>query len=232
MPSRVRLPSISFIVARSYPGDVIGYGNKLPWHLKTDLRRFREITTDHVIIMGRTTFESIGRVLPRRTNVVMSRNTLYRNDNGRIIDNETNLYFTNAFEDALFYSDIVSILREKKNIFVIGGSMLYELFDDFVNKIYLTEVFADFKGDAFFRTKFASPKWRVLEETDYPKNYIGDDFPYRFSILERRDRRNRSEFVTKFFTDNQYKDQWLANKIKERPKLLEEYVQENLDLEA
>src|SRR5277367_3957552 len=133
MPSRVRLPSISFIVARSYPGNVIGYKNKLPWHLKSDLKRFREITMDHVIIMGRTTFESIGRVLPRRTNVVMSRNSLYQNENGQIIDEETNLYVTATFEDALFYSDVVSILREKKDIFVIGGSMLYDLFAPFVN---------------------------------------------------------------------------------------------------
>ena len=230
MPSRVRLPSISFIVARSYPGDVIGYKNRLPWHLKSDLKRFREITSDHVIIMGRSTFESIGRALPRRTSVVMSRSNIYRNDSGSIIDSETNLYFTDSFVDALFYSDIVSILRERKNIFVIGGSMLYELFDEYVNKVYLTQVFGDFEGDAYFRTKFPSPVWRVIEEEDFPKNHIGDDFSYRFSIHERRDRRNRYEVLAKFFTDRQYKDQWLADKIKERPSVIDGYVQENLDL--
>ena len=57
MAGRVRLPSISFIVARSYPGNVIGYKNKLPWRIKSDLKRFRRITNGHAIIMGRSTFE-------------------------------------------------------------------------------------------------------------------------------------------------------------------------------
>jgi dihydrofolate reductase len=231
MPNRVRLPSISFIVARSYPGNVIGYRNQLPWHLKSDLKRFREITTDHVIIMGRTTFQSIGRALPHRTNVVMSKNNLYRNENGSIIDPDTNLYFTDNLVDALFYSDVVSILRGKKDIFVIGGAMLYDLFNEHMNKVYLTQVFGEFKGDAYFSEKFPSPKWRVLTEIDFPKNHIGDDFPHRFSIHERRERRNRYEYVTNFFTEKQYKDKWLENKIKERPSIIAEYVQENLDLE-
>ncbi len=231
MQRRVRLPSISLIVARSYPGNVIGYNNKLPWHLKTDLQRFRQITSGHAIIMGRNTFDSIGRALPHRTNVVMSRSLVLRNNNDFYIDDETNLHFTNTLEDALFYADIASILRGKRELFIIGGSTLYTLFDDLVNKVYLTEVFGDFPGDAFFNLEFPKPKWRIIDETDYPKNHRGDDYSYRLSILEKRDRRNRSEFVAQFFTDKNYKDQWLKQKLNKRPKIFEEYVQENLELE-
>src|SRR5277367_244237 len=140
MSNRVRLPSISFIVARSYPGNVIGYKNRLPWHLKSDLRRFRQITTGHAIILGRATFDSIGRVLPNRTNVVLSKNPRHANVEGLAIDEETNLYWTSTREDALHYADLVSIIRGKHDIFIIGGQTMYTLFHDLVNKVYLTQV--------------------------------------------------------------------------------------------
>src|SRR5882724_3180559 len=128
MSNRARMPSISFIVARSSPGNVIGYENKLPWHLKSDLKRFREITTGHVVIMGRATFESIGRPLPNRTNIVLSRNPALTNSGGINFDEGTQLTWTNTFEDALLTADIISICRQKSDIFVIGGEAMYKLF--------------------------------------------------------------------------------------------------------
>src|SRR5208337_621034 len=101
MASRVRLPSISLIVARSYPGNVIGYKNKLPWHLNSDLRRFREITIGHVVIMGRNTFNSIGRPLPNRTNIVLTRDTSFVNSLSINFGEETQLCWSNTFEDSL-----------------------------------------------------------------------------------------------------------------------------------
>jgi dihydrofolate reductase len=224
------MPSISFIVARSYPGNVIGYENRLPWHLRSDLQRFRQITTGHVIIMGRATFESIGRALPNRTNIVLSRDPRLTNQGGIYIDNETHLFWTSALENALHYADIVSICRQQSDIFVIGGQTMYTLFGELVNKIYLTQVFADVPGDAFFSKEFRRPQWRTTDERDFRRNDTGDQYDYRFSIHERRDRRNRYEFVTKFFTERLEKDSWLQTQIKLNKKRIDEYVQGHLDL--
>ena len=121
MAQQAKMPSISFIVARSYPGNVIGFQNQLPWHLQTDLKRFRKITSGHVIVMGRKTHESIGKMLPKRTNIVL---TSKRSPiNSRLIDIEldTQLIFTNNIEETLFVADVISICKELVDIFVIGG---------------------------------------------------------------------------------------------------------------
>src|SRR5277367_4878327 len=115
------MPSISFIVARSFPGKVIGYKNALPWHLGTDLKRFREITTNHVIIMGNKTHVSIGRLLPRRANIVLTRASAVTNFSEIDVDSETQLVHVNQLEEALFIADIISICKGMKDIFIIGG---------------------------------------------------------------------------------------------------------------
>jgi dihydrofolate reductase len=218
------------MVARSYPGDVIGYRNKLPWHIKSDLKRFRQITTGHAIIMGRSTFESIGRALPDRTNIVVSRSKNLSNQTALTSDNGTQLFWASSLEDALYVADIMSIFRGRDELFVVGGEAMYSLFDKFVNRVYLTEVFADFSGDAFFRKRFALKKWKFLQEDDYPKNHEGDDYPYRFSTLQKKDRKDRYAFVTQFFTDKLEKHDWLKNKIKSNKPTIEQYIQNNLDI--
>jgi dihydrofolate reductase len=230
MAGRVRLPSISFIVARSYPGNVIGYQNKLPWHIKSDLKRFRLITSGHSIIMGRSTFESIGRALPDRANIVVSRSKQLPNETTISSDNGTQLFWANSLENALFIADITSICRGQSELFVVGGEAMYSIFDNLVNKIYLTEVFDDFLGDSFFKKRFAAKEWRFVEERDYPKNYDGDDYPHRFSILQRKDRKYRYEFVAQFFTDKLEKNEWLNNQMKFNKPKVEQYIQNNLDV--
>jgi len=230
MTGRVRLPSISFIVARSYPGYVIGYKNRLPWHIKSDLKRFKRITSGHAIIMGRSTFESIGRALPDRTNIVMSRSNKLSNEATLLSDNGTQLFWATSLEDALFVADITSICRGQNELFVVGGEAMYYLFDELVNRVYLTEVFDDFPGDAFFKKRFTLKKWKYLEEQDYPKNYEGDDYPHRFSIFQKKDRKYRYEFVTNYFTDKLAKYEWLKNQIKTNTPRIEEYIQNNLDV--
>ena len=107
---------------------------------------------------------------------------------------------------------------------------MYSLFDEFVQRVYLTEVFENFPGDAFFEKRFVLREWKVVQEQDYPKNYVGDDYPHRFSILQKRDRKYRYEFVTKFFTDKLEKHEWLKNQIKFNKPRVEEYIQNNLDI--
>jgi len=230
MAGRVRLPSISFLVARSYPGNVIGYKNKLPWHIKSDLKRFRRITTGHAIIMGRSTFESIGHALPNRTNIVMTRSNKLSNQTTLSAADETQLFWASSLEDALYTADITSICRGQEELFVIGGEAMYSLFDEFVQRVYLTEVFDDFRGDAFFEKHFAAKKWKFVHEQDFPKNYEGDDYPHRFSVLQKRDRKYRYEFVTKFFTERLEKYEWLKNEVKFNKPRVEQYIQNNLDI--
>ncbi len=211
---------------------MIGYKNKLPWHIRSDLKRFKEITTDHALIMGRSTFESIGRPLPKRTNIVMTRNTASTNRGGINFDEGTQLTYSDTREEALLIADVISICRQQKDIFVIGGETMYELFGDLVNKIFLTEVFADVPGDAHFPRKFTRKEWRTLREEDFSKNHEGDDYGHRFSILQRRERKNRYAFVSRFFSDQVHKNEWLNAQVKRnKPKLIE-YMQENLDFGA
>jgi dihydrofolate reductase len=112
---------------------VIGLNNTLPWHLPEDLKRFKALTMGHHIIMGRKTYESLGRLLPGRTTVIVTRNPHYHIDGAQIAHN---------LETAL---DIASDDAEP---FLIGGAELYKAGLPLANKLYLTEVHADFVGDA------------------------------------------------------------------------------------
>jgi len=216
------MPSISFIVARSYPGNVIGCENKLPWRLKTDMKRFRQITLDHAVIMGSKTFDSIGKPLPRRTNIVMSREAR-PNESTIVFDKE--ILWANTLEAAIYIADLVSIVNEKRDFFVIGGAEIYRLFfdQDLINKVYLTEVFAaDVIGDAYFKDKFPSKQWKILEEVDYPPT-DEDQYGSRFIVYERKERRYRSRFVASFFTETFSKADWVSSYIKTHDKEIKEY---------
>jgi dihydrofolate reductase len=222
------MPSISTIVARSYPGNAIGYKNKLPWQMKSDLKRFRDITSGHVVIMGRTTFYSIGRALPNRTNIVLTRDSSLIN-NGTISYNEdTQLCWSNSFENALLVADIVSICRQKKDIFVIGGNYIFDMFEKFVNRVFLTEVFANVVGDAFFLREFPIKDWKVKDEKEFKKNEVGDQYDSRFSIYERKIINNRFEPVERFFTEQVHKNQWLDSQIKKNMSEIKRYGHDNL----
>jgi dihydrofolate reductase len=232
MPNRARMPSISTIVARSYPGNVIGYQSKLPWRLKSDLKRFREITTGHVVIMGRKTFFSIGKPLPNRTNIVLTKDSSFVNDTQIRFDDETQLCWSNTREDSLLIADVLSICRQNSQIFVIGGNHIFKLFDEFINRVYLTEVFANVVGDAYFSRKFAPSEWRTTEEIDVSKDETGDQYASRFSIYERRNRQNRYESIDRFFTERVEKDRWLSSQVKANISKIMDYGRENLELDV
>lgn len=173
--NKIKMPSATSIVARSYPDHVIGVENKLPWHLGTDLRFFRKRTEGHAIIMGRNTFESIGRPLPRRENIVLSRTPL---------PDQKGIKWAGNIETALLLADIFSICNFKKQFFVIGGERIYSEFKDYINRVYLTEVFARVNGDAKFDWDFDRDHWRYYKEVEYPPSDI-DDYPFRITTLHR-----------------------------------------------
>ena len=158
---------ISIIVAVS-DNDVIGGDNALLWNIKEDMQRFRRITTGHTVIMGRKTFESIGRPLPNRTNVVITRSDV------RFKGCET----YKSLEEAIQIHT-----KDNKEVFIIGGAEIYKQTLPIADKLYLTQVHSKYKGDARF-PKIKYKEWRELEKIPHPRgeNYDGS---FTFINLER-----------------------------------------------
>jgi dihydrofolate reductase len=135
---------------------VLGDEKGIPWHLPGDLKRFRKLTLGKPIIMGRTTFEHIGRPLDKRTNIVLSRNPDYRPE-GVVV--------ANSFEDAL------RLAGDVPEVVVIGGGDVFRAALPYVNRLYLTLVEGDFQGTAFFPSEIPTPagfEWRETRSESYP----------------------------------------------------------------
>jgi len=121
------------IVAACSSNRVIGKDNKLIWNVPGDLKRFKEMTSGHTVLMGRKTYESIGRPLPNRRNVILSRNSEL------------------IVEGCFTYTSLVDTLDMFKNdVFIIGGEEIYRQSLPYVNRIELTLIHKEFEGDAFF----------------------------------------------------------------------------------
>lgn len=147
---------------------VIGFQNKLPWHLPADLRHFKKITIGHPIIMGRNTYESIGRALPDRCNVVITRDATFQAPGCVVV---------NSIETAL------SAASYSEEVFIIGGAMLYQQLLPEVQCIYLTEIHHTFEGDAFF-PELDKTIWHEVERIDHTADEE-NIYSYSFVILER-----------------------------------------------
>lgn len=115
----------------------IGKNNKLLWHIPEDFERFKSLTTNHPVIMGRTTFESIGKPLPKRANIIVTRDKNYQ---------AKNCIVTNSLEEAIKLAKS----KDKKEIFIIGGGQIYEQAIKFADKLYLTVVEGNYEADTFF----------------------------------------------------------------------------------
>lgn len=137
---------ISIIVAMA-SNRTIGLNNTLPWHLPADLKHFKALTMGHHIIMGRKTYESIGKPLPGRTSVVVTRNADYSTPGVIVV---------HTLEAA------IKACGDDKEIFVIGGAELYRQAINLADRIYLTEIDADISGDAYF-TEFDRKLWQETE---------------------------------------------------------------------
>jgi dihydrofolate reductase len=159
---------ISIIVATAENG-VIGKDNQLLWKLSADLKQFRILTTGHSVIMGRKTFESIGRPLPNRTNIVISRQKDLTLPEG--------VFKMNSLEKAIeFAQNQVG----NEEIFIIGGGNIYEQALDLTDKIYLTEVKASIEGDAFF-PKIDMNDWKEISRISHSKDNKNE---YDFDFVE------------------------------------------------
>lgn len=158
---------ISLIVAAA-KNNVIGDGKKLLWHIPGDLPRFKQITTGHHILMGRKTYDSIGRILPNRTNLIVS-----SNKNLKI----PGAFVFNSFEEAEKFAQD----HGESELMIIGGTTAYKYFISKADKIYLTRVFKDYKGNAVF-PEINLDDWN---ETSVEKN-MNCDPTYEVVILTKK----------------------------------------------
>ncbi len=159
---------ISLIAAVSRNG-VIGRQNQLPWHLPDDLRRFRAITTGHTIISGRKNYESIGKPLPNRRNIVVTRQQGYQAPGCQV---------ANSLDEAL------STATSEGEIFVIGGAELYAIALPLATRLYLTEIHAEVPGDTYF-PPLEQAGWREISR----ERHAADDrhaHAFSFVVLERK----------------------------------------------
>jgi dihydrofolate reductase len=215
MPTRIRLPSISFVVARSYPHNIIGRDNQLPWHQRADLQRFKRITFGHPIIMGRSTFDSIGRPLPGRANIIVSKRP--PNDPHANIWDRTygSLLWSQSTEDAMYLADVVALSMGKEEFFVIGGEQMYRLFGRLCNRLHLTQIFTPIvpqPGDAVFDFEPDGRQWRTSREEEVPAG-PHDDFPSRYMILDRKFKTVRYVELEDFYTGKEERRKWVAGQI-------------------
>lgn len=161
--------SVSLIVAMSR-NRVIGKNNQLPWRLPEDLKRFKELTMGHPIIMGRKTYESIGKPLPGRTNIVLTKDTAYQ---------VGGIQVARSLEEALNFGG------KDEEKFVIGGSEVFKKAYPLCDKIYLTLIDRDFDGDTFFPELDLETDFNLVEETK-TLNSPKEDLPYRFVTVSRK----------------------------------------------
>lgn len=151
----------------------IGKAGKLPWRLSSDLKRFRELTMGHHLIAGRKTFESIGKLLPGRHIIVVTRNLSFNPDG----------FVARSVEDA------IALARERgeTEVFVIGGAEIYARALEAADRIYLTEVHAEVDADTFF-PGFDCSDWVETQHIDHPADEK-NQYAFTFMMLERRSRK-------------------------------------------
>ncbi|AND84939.1 dihydrofolate reductase [Clostridium tyrobutyricum] len=157
------------IIAILNQNNLIGRDNKLIWHISRDLKRFKYLTSDKTVIMGRKTFESLPGILPDRDHIIITRNKNYAVSDKKVT----------------VIHDITSILKYmycKKEAFVIGGGEIYKQLLPYCNKLYLTEVISDETGDTYF-PKFNRCDYHIVE---YDK-YFEQNIEYNFITLEKID---------------------------------------------
>ncbi|MCF8282058.1 MAG: dihydrofolate reductase [Bacteroidales bacterium] len=149
---------------------VIGHENQIPWYLPADLKYFKKMTTGHHVIMGRKSFQSIGRPLPNRTNVIITRDLFFV---------ATGCTIVHSLEEALELAEA----NGETEAFIIGGGEIYHKSWPYLDRLYLTEVDTEPEGDVFFPA-VNEMEWRELSSEAHPADEK-NEFGFVFRILER-----------------------------------------------
>lgn len=161
---------VSAIVATA-KNNVIGINNDIPWYLPADLKYFKKKTLDHHIIMGRKSYESIGRPLPKRTNVIVTRDPFFMASNCLVV---------HSVEEGLQ----LALDNNEDEAFIIGGGEIYKLAMPFVDRLYLTEVDLEVEGAVFFPEVDFS-EWNLISEEAHEPDEK-NELNYVFKIFERK----------------------------------------------
>lgn len=158
------------LIAAMAQNRVVGIDNKLPWHLPEDLKYFKLITTGKAVIMGRKTYDSIGRPLPNRTNIVITRSTEFSAPGIEVV---------NSLDAAIELAENVSLINAVDEVMVIGGAQIYEAALPKADRLYLTHVHANVEGDAYFPDVDMN-QWKELGREDYDASETN---PYNYSFV-------------------------------------------------
>lgn len=153
---------------------VIGRNNALPWHLSEDLKYFKRVTMGCSIIMGRRTWESIGRPLPGRTNIVVTSNPDYQADGARVV---------HSLEEAIALTEAVALIDGAEEAFIIGGADLYRRALPLADRFHLTRVHAEVDGDTELAA-FDESQWQEISRQDFAHSET-NPYDYSICVLER-----------------------------------------------
>ncbi|MAG12405.1 hypothetical protein CL630_01170 [bacterium] len=171
---------ISLIVAMG-SNFVIGDNGKMPWGAPVDGKRFYNLTIGKPIIMGRKTFESVGKALPGRTNIILTRDRKYTAAECKVVHS-----IKGALVTARSTIEAREQTEQESEVMIIGGAEIYKLFLPQARRIYLTLIFESFKGDTFFPIK-ATKDWEGWQSTDREYQEPDDTYPHKlmFDALEK-----------------------------------------------
>lgn len=160
-------PRITLIAAMAHHR-VIGYNNQMPWHLPADLRHFKDCTLGKPVIMGRKTFDSIGKALPGRPNIIISRDPTLSREQCQI---------AHSIDEAL------ALVTTAPEVMIIGGANLYAQMLPLASQLYLTFIDHEFVGDTFF-PQWEASEWQIINREDFLKDEK-NPYDYSFVTLER-----------------------------------------------
>lgn len=160
---------ISAIAAVSQ-NNVIGLNNDLPWHLPADMKFFKHTTMGHAVVMGRKTYEAFGKAYPGRTNIVITHQKDYTLPDAAVV---------HSLEEAINKAKDI----EQHEVFILGGAQIFKQSLSVINRIYLTRIYKDFEGDAFFPT-INSGEWKLIKMEPHDSDEK-NKYEYAFQIWER-----------------------------------------------
>lgn len=165
--------SMAFAMAQNR---VIGKDNALPWHLPKDLQYFKKITLGKPIIMGRKTFDSIGRPLPGRPNIVITRNTDWSHEGVQVV---------HSVDEAIALGSELANQKDVEELMVIGGSQIYTELLNRADRLYMTQVHSEVEGDDYFPA-FSLDEWQKYSEEHHSADE-SNPYDYSFLVLDRRE---------------------------------------------
>ncbi len=170
----MKKPIVSMVLAAS-ENNVIGRDNDMPWRLSTDLKRFKALTLGKPVIMGRRTWQSLGRPLPGRANIVITRDADFQAEGAEVVG---------SLDDAITLAGARAKETGMDEICVIGGGEIYRQAMPFADRLHLTRVLAFIEGDTYF-PELDPQEWQLLSSEDVP---VGekDSHPTRYMVYERR----------------------------------------------